>query len=66
MLFLEIEENYLKIKREVENLIKDELNLLKAKEILEETDQIPAVQPDKTAEKTIEDNGDSDNQAMSL
>jgi hypothetical protein len=51
----EIEENYLKIKREIEDLINMELTLLKAKEILEEAEQKPAVETKKEQENPEED-----------
>jgi hypothetical protein len=56
----EIEENYLKIKREIEELINMELTLLKAKEILEDAEQ------KSTEEPKTEENGETSGQTMSM
>jgi hypothetical protein len=53
-----IEENYLKIKREINDLINMELTLLQAKEILEEADGQPMEKP--------EENEESNNQTISM
>jgi hypothetical protein len=61
----EIEENYRKIKREVEDLVSMELTLLKAKEILEEAEQQPAEEAKKEQEDPEEDEN-SNSQTMSM
>ena len=60
----DIQENYKRIKRDIEDLIGTELALLNANEILEEVAQQPAEEPNKAKENPIE-NDETTNQGIS-
>lgn len=51
----DVQENYKKIKREIDELIGKELTLINARQVLEETARQPPEETKKEEEKTMED-----------